>query len=311
MTSPGARIAVVGDALLDVGVRHLRALEPGGDMPAEVHVGPGGQGANVAIRLARLGVDVTLVTAIGDDPAGAIVRSALDAEGVMLAPLAAGTTGSVVVLTDADGERTMLSQRVPFADDVALGGGQRWIVLSGYALLETGGPRLAARLAIVDARRVLLGCDVPADEHARWLEAARLLRPQLAVLNRAEAMRIGGDPPEDLAALAGAASAALGCSVVVTSATAAAAAMDGGAPLVVPGAAGAPPVDTTGAGDACAARLLAELADGPWPPPREMCAAALGAAMAHAAAVTRVVGAQGWVAGERPPRGTPTVARDS
>jgi sugar/nucleoside kinase (ribokinase family) len=310
MSGPAARFAVVGDALLDISVRHRVELELGGDVPAEVIIGPGGQGANVAVRLARLGAEVTLVAAMGADRSGQMLRAALEEETMALALVTTGSTGSVVVLTDADGERTMLSQRVSFADDAALPTGPQWIVVSGYALLETAGLGLAARIATLDARRVLLGCDVPADEHARWLEAARLLRPQLAVLNRAEAMRIGGSPSDELAALASAASIALGCSVVVTTATAAVATMDEGAPLVVRGVAGAPPVDTTGAGDACAARLLAELADGPWPPPREMCAAALGAAMAHAGAVTRVVGAQGRVPGERPPRGARTAARE-
>lgn len=35
MSGPAARFAVVGDALLDVSVRHRAALELGGDVPAE------------------------------------------------------------------------------------------------------------------------------------------------------------------------------------------------------------------------------------------------------------------------------------
>ena len=75
MSGPAARFAVVGDALLDVSVRHRAALELGGDVPAEVLIGPGGQGANVAVRLARLGVEVTLVAALGPDRAGEMLRA--------------------------------------------------------------------------------------------------------------------------------------------------------------------------------------------------------------------------------------------
>lgn len=311
MRAPAARFAVVGDALLDVGVHHATALQAGGDVPADVRIGPGGQGANVAVRLARLGAEVTVVTAVGGDRAGEMVRTALEENGVALEAFRAATTGSVVVLTDGSGERTMLSQRVPFADDVAPPTGRDWIVVSGYPLLEAGGARLAARIADLDARRVLLGCAVPADLHEAWLEAAHLLRPHLAILNRAEAARLARTPATDLAPLASVAAAALRSNVVVTTASAAVAAIDEGAPLVVRGIAGAVPVDTTGAGDACAARLLAELADGPWPPQRAACEAALAAAMSHAAAVTRVLGAQGLVAGERPPRSTHDAGRQT
>lgn len=300
MSGPAARFAVVGDALLDVSVRHRAALELGGDVPAEVLIGPGGQGANVAVRLARLGVEVTLVAALGPDRAGEMLRAGLEREGVALALVPATATGTVVVLTDGSGERTMLSQRVPFAADAFLAPDPDWIVVSGYAMLEPAGTRLAAQVGAAPARRVLLGCAVPDGSGARWRDAARRLDPNLAILNRAEAAALGpsvADQPEPLAV---AAATALGCSVVVTTARAAAAVIDGGAPLIVRGGAGAPPVDSTGAGDAFAASLLAQLADLPWPPSRRACEVALAAAMSHAAAVTRVTGAQAHVPAEGP-----------
>lgn len=300
MSGPAARFAVVGDALLDVSVRHRAALELGGDVPAEVLIGPGGQGANVAVRLARLGADVTLAAALGADRAGEMLRTALEREGVALALVPTTATGTVVVLTDGSGERTMLSQRVPFAEDAFLPPGADWIVVSGYALLEPAGPRLAGRLGAAPARRVLLGCAVPDGGEARWRDAARRLDPNLAILNRAEAAALGPSVPDGPEPLAVAAATALGCSVVVTAARAAVAVIDGGAPVMVRGGAAVPPVDTTGAGDAFAASLLAQLADLPWPPPREACEVALAAAMSHAAAVTRVTGAQTHVPDEGP-----------
>ena len=60
-------LVVVGEALVDV-------------LPEEER--PGGGPANIAVGLARLGHDVTLVTALGDDPHGRLVRDHLEASGV-------------------------------------------------------------------------------------------------------------------------------------------------------------------------------------------------------------------------------------
>jgi sugar/nucleoside kinase (ribokinase family) len=60
----------------------------------------------------------------------------------------------------------------------------------------------------------------------------------------------------------------------------------------------APIVDATGAGDAFAARLIAALVEGPWPPSRSGLQRAMAAASRLAAAVARVPGAQKRVPGE-------------
>ena len=48
---------------------------------------------------------------VGDDPLGAMLVDALRAEGVDLAIRRRGRSGTIVVMVDADGERTMLSDR--------------------------------------------------------------------------------------------------------------------------------------------------------------------------------------------------------
>jgi sugar/nucleoside kinase (ribokinase family) len=62
-------ILVVGEALVDVvdGTPH-----------------PGGSPTNVAVGLGRLGLDVTLATALGDDDHGALLRRRVAAAGVDL-----------------------------------------------------------------------------------------------------------------------------------------------------------------------------------------------------------------------------------
>ncbi len=99
MTDPQpARILVVGEALVDV-------VPDRDGHPQDL---PGGSPANVAITLGRLGRDVRLVTVLGDDERGRLVRSWLEASGVTVlaqAP-ATGRTSTAVVTLDETGAAT-------------------------------------------------------------------------------------------------------------------------------------------------------------------------------------------------------------
>lgn len=76
-----ARFVVAGEALVDL------VIPPGGGPPV---ARPGGSPLNVAVGLARLDHDVLLVTQIGNDPYGELIRDHLEASNVRLA------TGAVV-----------------------------------------------------------------------------------------------------------------------------------------------------------------------------------------------------------------------
>ncbi|MBW3612457.1 MAG: carbohydrate kinase family protein [Chloroflexi bacterium] len=278
---------VLGDALLDVRVDPAAPVAAGGDVAARIELLPGGQGANVAVRLARRGVAVTLVTGIADDASGELLGAALRAEGVDVRPLPVERTGTVVVLGDARGERTMLSQRPAFAaliDPDALPAAA-WTAVSGYLLHEPSGRELMARLAARHGRCALLGCAVPDDLRETWRTAADALRPDLLVANREEALHLA--PP---GAPGVAITDANGARLSIGGVTVSARTVDA-----------APARDTTGAGDAVAAALLAELLDEAWPPPRDAMQAAIDAAVTLGSRVVRVDGAQGRVEGERPP----------
>jgi fructokinase len=95
MTSAKPTVLVVGESLVDV------VPGPGG-APRD-H--PGGSPANVAITLGRLERDVRLVTLLGDDPRGALVRAWLEASGVtvLAAATGSGRTSSAAVTLDASG----------------------------------------------------------------------------------------------------------------------------------------------------------------------------------------------------------------
>lgn len=283
-------VVVVGDATLDVSVSPVRPMATGADVPATITMQPGGQGANVAVRLARQGVGVTLVCALGQDPAAEMIRRALGADGVSLAALPARATGVIVVVGGADGERSMMSHRAdlpPAAADAAALPSGRWLVVSGYALLQPDAMDLAGRLANLPMRRALLGCAVADDSLTAWASAVRQLNPDLAVANREEADRAQLRGIGEVLAVTD----ANGAEVRIGDARAAAA--------TTPGPAA---VDTTGAGDAFAAGLLAGLLDAAWPPDEARLQAAVEAGVALASAVARVRGAQARVPGERAAR---------
>lgn len=286
-------VVVIGDAALDVRVAPAEPVRPGGDVPATIDTLPGGQGANVAVRLARRGVRVRLVTALGTDAVGAGLRDALVAEGVEVRSAPADRSSTVVVVVDPSGERTMLSQRCalfgPGYDPAAVAGAD-WLVVSGYALLEPG-PGTSVGGAV--PRRVVLGCSLGAAEVELWASRAAALRPHLLVLNAVEAATVApgrGDRPD----LARRVAERFGAVAVVTRASGAAGVVDGEAveTAVRPGAA---VVDTTGAGDAFAAALVGDLVGGAWPPAPDALRRAMLAGHSLATAVTGVIGSQGRV----------------
>ena len=85
MTSPTRkpRVACIGLSSWDRLIAVETYPEAGGtaDVLQEVSA-PGGTTTNTAVALARLGAEVLIATAIGDDDRGALVRQGLEAEGI-------------------------------------------------------------------------------------------------------------------------------------------------------------------------------------------------------------------------------------
>lgn len=293
-------VAVVGDALLDVTLEPSEPMRPGGDVPATVRVGPGGQGANVAVRLARRGARARLACALGDDAAGRLLREALEADGVLVERVPAVATGAVAILLASGGERSMLSQRVfvlPGVDLAALTAAADWLVVSGYALLEDGALDFGSRCAALPARRAILGCALPEARLDDWRAAASAVRADLVILNTDEARVLAATETEDAEAMADALAGELGQVVVVTGRRDASAVGHGLRLTVAPTTDRPTAVDTTGAGDAFAASLIAGLGDA-WPPDVGRLRTAISDALSLAGEVVGVAGAQGRVARE-------------
>jgi sugar/nucleoside kinase (ribokinase family) len=303
-------VSVLGDSTIDLVARPSAPLRAGGDVPAAITLGPGGQGANVAVRLARRGHRVRLVTALADDEAGRLLAAALAAERVELVPQSARRSGVVVSLLDADGERTMLSDRAsldPGAVAVAAAGAD-WVHASGYLLAddEVGDATAGALGSLDPAIRVSLagGSFRPGNDRAGRLRSRiGAADPDLLVFSSAEvAALLGGEEEGPSSAASALAAAFPGRLAVVTGGARGSAAAGHGSLIEV--TAGEPRisvVDATGAGDAYAAALIGSLAGGNWPPDEASLRTAMAEAGRLGALVCGVVGAQGRVDGEPDP----------
>ncbi len=285
-----SRIVVAGDVMRDVVATLAAPVAHGSDTPAAIAERGGGAGANVAAWLARAGAPVTLIGRVGDDPAGRAAADGLRAEGVdlRLSVDPELPTGTCIVLVEPGGERTMLPDPGANAALVAepLPAGAIHLHVAGYALLRPGS-RAAARALIAAARDA--GATVSVDPSSAaplaaaprfldWVAGADLLLP-----NRDEAAVLTGVAEPEGAARALCAEVG---EVVVTLGAGGALWSDGDAVLHVP-AFPVPGADSTGAGDAFAAGLLAARAAGAGP------ADALRAGCALASRAVARVGARG------------------
>ena len=91
-------VCTLGDLTLDVVVRLSGPIAEGGDTNAEIHVGPGGQAANVAAWAAELGAAARFIGKTGADDAGVLVRQRLAAFGVEILGPVEGRNGSIFSL---------------------------------------------------------------------------------------------------------------------------------------------------------------------------------------------------------------------
>jgi sugar/nucleoside kinase (ribokinase family) len=250
---PGGRIVVLGDLMVDVVAVASGPLARASDTPARIEVRGGGSAANVAAWLATLGVPVALVARVGDDDRGRAQVAELAAAGVdcHVAVDPERHTGTCVVLVEPGGERSMLPD--PGANDAPVEEfvSGRHLHVSGYALVRAGA-RASTIAAIARARAEEMTVSVDPASAAllepaflEWAAGAGLL-----LANEDEAAALG-----DLTSFP---------EVVIKGGDRGASWTNWDDRVQVP-AVPATVVDTTGAGDAFAAGLLAARLDGASP----------------------------------------------
>lgn len=253
------RIVCVGGINLDRKLRPLAKLIAGSSNPCLALESPGGVARNVAENLARLGLPVSLIGAVGDDLSGQALlaqarQSGIDVSAVL--SLRGQPTDSYTALLRADGELGYGLAAMPLVERV-----NAWSLAASRALRAEAGCVILDGNLPPDAVASLLE-----ERHARTVyvsvsEAKMARLPQdltglhLIILNRAELATLDTDPDRALQQLH-----ARGCARVIVTLAA-----EG---LWLSGPAGrqtlpAPPVhevvDVTGAGDALAAGVCALL----------------------------------------------------
>lgn len=99
-------IVVIGATLLDVKGKPFEGLEPSTSNPGQIRTARGGTARNVAENLARLGAEVTLISAVGDDDVGRQLCEQTAAAGVEtehVCVLPDHYTGTYMALFEEDG----------------------------------------------------------------------------------------------------------------------------------------------------------------------------------------------------------------
>lgn len=258
-------LGAIGDLLEDVVVRLHERINVASDTDATVLRRRGGSAANVVESAVRAGGRARFIGQVGDDGVGRWLTEQLVSLGAEVAGPRSGRTGTIIVLLDANGERTMLADRAAAMQlsnpDPAWLEGLHTLHIPFYSLaVEPLGDttRTLARWAhergirvSVDASSAAVLTNYGID---RAGDAIWALNPDVLLANELEAEVLGHrlrGPAHD------------GCLVVVK---------QGAGPAIVTradlGTVEVPSIaldgvtDTTGAGDAFAAGLLLALSDG-------------------------------------------------
>jgi ribokinase len=252
---------------MDLVVRAPRFAQPGETIAGSTfQTVPGGKGANQAVAAQRLGGEVAMVGAVGEDDFGSAMKADLSAEGIDVRHLdvrGGHASGVALITVDAAGENTIIvvagANGTLVEADVALA--RETIAGAQVVLLQLEIPmavvEAAARLAHEASRIVVLNA-APGAACADTL----LAMTDYLVVNERELFAVAGpDLPDQAAAIAALRDRGANAIVVTLGAAGARLVPRDGPPTFVPGYT-VEVVDTTAAGDAFVGALAVALAEG-------------------------------------------------
>lgn len=105
------RIVVIGSINMDYVSQVANLPQKGETITANnYHISPGGKGANQAVAAKRLGADVLMIGALGNDSAGKDLYSRLEKEGIDVSGILFSdtATGNAIITVDEKGSNTIV-----------------------------------------------------------------------------------------------------------------------------------------------------------------------------------------------------------
>jgi len=255
-------LVTVGALVEDVIVWSAAPARHATDNPCVVRRSRGGSAANVAVFASAL-MPARFIGCVGEDPTADVLTSELAGHGVDVRVQRRGRTGTVVVLIDSGGERTMYPDRAASADlnEVPEDWLESAAILHVPSYCFAAEPAAASVLGLIrHARRAGVPVSLDAsstgmiEEYglARYLDLVESIRPAVFFANGHEARVLDVTRPQFAKTM----------TVVKNGAGPTIVTPPGGVPRAVPVPEAAAARDSTGAGDAFAAGFLAARARG-------------------------------------------------